>query len=719
MTKWVDAPVIGGAYSDDTRPWSVQDTVNYIPVAAERPGTRSMKMLRGAPGLVPFADLGTDAPIRGMRNVEGLLLAVSSNKLFKIAPTAAVTDLGDIPGVSRVSMAHNQITNGNQVAIANGVGGYVYNTTSGVLAPITDPGFPGAISFDYADSYITGIEPGRRFAFTSDLADATSYNTLDEYEAEGSPDLLVGQIVTHREWWLFGKRTIEPYQNTGASTGTWQRASGTVLEVGAASPYAIVNLDNSVFWLGNDGIVYRANGYTPVPVSTRPIEQAISQCDLTKAFAFTYEDRGHKIFYLTFQDGKTWGYDVTTQEWHRRKSKSLDRWRINALVEWNGMWIAGDYQNGKLYRLDWSVATEDGQTLERRRITGVLHDNQNPVIVNAIALVFDTGQPQTEYPGIPLNITGNAPAGTVGISYSYHYLATGGTAPLAYAIVIGELPDGITLDEGTGTISGTPTTVTDPTSFRVQVTDHDGSTAYVDDSIAVISVAFESVVLSDIPILYLPLNETSGSIASDLTGNNHNGTYSGSLVHSPVELRPGSRCLQVGNSGNGWVTIPDRGYGTLFEGTSWSVEVIAHRLGSGGGSSESIFGKYKSPNLGYVQFAIQGVQSLPDKPLGQMYQNNDGQIAVASDGTELSSPAIYGLERDGTSLNFYINGSIAGSMAASLPGEDNGSQPLTIGGEPNFPTSYQFNGYISDASVYDHALGEERFLAHAQAAGFA
>jgi hypothetical protein len=390
-------PLVGGAYADDNRPWSHQDCVNYIPVRAEREGTRSPAMLRGLPGLVAFSTLESGeivgGPIRGARNVEGRLFVVSGQYLFSVDTKGNATSLGSIPGVKRCSLSHNQIAGGNQLVIANGQSGYVYDTTTGTLSQITDEAFPGAISFDFVDGYILGIEPARRFAFTSDLAAATSYSSLDRYEAEGSPDLLVGQAVTHREWWLMGERTIEPFINTGATEGTFQRAQGTVMEVGLASTHAVAVMDNSVFWLGNDGIVYRAQGYTPQRISTHAIEQAIARCNLAQAFAFTFEDRGHKVFYLTFPDGQTWGYDAASGDWHRRSSYGLDRWRINTLTYWNGSWIAGDYTTNKLYKLDWNVQQEDGQPMERRRLTGVQHDGHNALILNGVALEVDTGLP--------------------------------------------------------------------------------------------------------------------------------------------------------------------------------------------------------------------------------------------------------------------------------------------------------------------------------------
>lgn len=393
--RYVELPLAGGSYADEARPWTSQETINYLVVPAERPGTRSKALMRQVPGMVKFCDT-ENSPVRGMHNAEGVFLAVVGNTLYQINPNGTSTSRGHIPGVGRVSMEHNQRQSGNQVAIANGISGYVFDTSNNSLVQITDDGFPGALSFVYLDSSILGIEPARRFAFWSDLADATSYNTLNQTEAEASPDKLVGQVVTHAEWWLMGERTIEPFIDNGGNTGTFTRQQGTIIERGLAAPFAVSVLDNTVFWLGNDGIVYRATGYTPTRISTHAIEQAISHSDLTKAFAFIYEDRGHSIFYLTFQDGKTFGFDVSSGEWHRRKSKGLDRWRINDLVNWNGAWYAGDFSNGVIYQLDWDANSENGEEMERSRVPGVLADSGNKIIVNRLDIVIDTGHVSKE-----------------------------------------------------------------------------------------------------------------------------------------------------------------------------------------------------------------------------------------------------------------------------------------------------------------------------------
>lgn len=389
--RWQPFPLVGGAYTDDAKPWSAQDTVNLIPEVAGTGDALSPVGLRSAPGLASFATT-ENAPVRGLYDVEGTLFGVVGRTLYRVR-SGLVTSLGTIPGVDRVSIAHNQITGGNEVVIANGSTGYVYNTVTEALAQITDPGFIGAKVVDYADQYIVGVEPMGRFWFHSDLAAATSYNTLDRYEAEGEPDRIVTLVVTHGDVLVLGKRTGEFFYNTGAATNTFARRDGTSMEVGCASAHAARRLDNSTIWLGNDGVVYRLDGYSPRRISTHAIEQALSRGALSDAFAFTYNDRGHAIYYLTVPDGQTWGYDVSTDLWHRRQSKGMTRWRVSALVRSDGRWIAGDAFDGSLYTLDWTIATERGEPMDCRRVAGPLHDNGNRLGLNALRVDIDTGKP--------------------------------------------------------------------------------------------------------------------------------------------------------------------------------------------------------------------------------------------------------------------------------------------------------------------------------------
>ena len=486
---WRPFALAGGCYEDDTLPWSAQDTVNWIPVMAEVEGTRTPVMLRGVPGLSPTAANGdafsafdssgarrSGVVFRGAYNADGVFLLVQGTTCYRYnGDWKAPTVVGTVPGVGRVTFAHNQITGGSQIVIANGTAGYVYNTVDGTFAQITDEAFPGAKSVDYIDSYIVAVEPGGRYWFTSDLADATSYNALNRYEAESAPDKIVGLIVSHNEVIVFGERTMEFYYDSGADTVTFQRRSGTQTEVGAASQHAIVKLDNTVYWLGNDGIVYMLNGYTPVRISKHPIEQQIERVDISKCFALVYEDRGHKIVYFTFPDGLTWGYDVSTQVWHRRKSYGLKRWRANTLTKWGTKWYAGDYTNGSLCTMDWGVNTENFAPLVAERKAAVIQAEMNRFRLSAVDLSVDS-QKSVEVGGVPaLTVSGDVPDSSQNAYVHAQYAVSDALGPYVVTLDSGALPAGLSLSSN-GRVDGQYTTQ-GSFSWAIRATDLTGRTA--------------------------------------------------------------------------------------------------------------------------------------------------------------------------------------------------------------------------------------------------
>lgn len=453
------ADLIGAFYADDSLLWSAQDCVNWLPTVAMQKGTRTEAKLATPPGLSYFTQCG-DGPIRGARDVEGKLFVVSGNELYEVAYNGTPTLRGTIPGVGLVSMSHNKRGYGNQLLIVNGDAGYVWNTSASTLTRITDEGYPGAVQVDYLDHYLIQVEPWGRFWFHSNLDNATDYNTLDQYDAEAAPDKMIGIAANQLEAVVFSQKTIEFFANTGAATGTFQ-SKRIVIERGCASRHTIVKLDNTLMWLGNDGIFYRLNGYGAQPISTGPIHRAIAGFDWANAFGFVWEDKGYKVAYWTFPDGQTWGYDATQPpgyQWHRRESFGLNRWRLNTCTGWQRRWIGGDYRTGVLYLLDWSAQHEMGEPLVSERTGGTANANQNAVICPYVEFLFDTGGPAWDgESGLPpaLSITGDIPNGFVGDAASGTYTVTGGVMPYgAIAVLTGTLPPGITLDPD-GSYSGT------------------------------------------------------------------------------------------------------------------------------------------------------------------------------------------------------------------------------------------------------------------------
>jgi len=394
--RYQQIDILGGYHKDKARSWSNEDTCNWLPTISRAQNSLTRAMLKMPPGLLKFATMDggefSSGPIRGMRNVEGALFVVSGTTLFEVSKTGVSTPRGEIPGTGRVVMSHNQFSTGYQLLVENGQGqgGYVWSTAAGTFEKITDEGYPGGISTDYLDSYLLSVEPFGRFWFHSDLANATSYNTLDRYESEASPDKIVGLVAFQFEVMVFNRTTIEFFYNAGTQTGTFQNKRA-VINRGCASGQTIKRFAGTVLWLGDDGVVYMLDGYNAIPISDASVEQAIAGLNWGQSFAFTWEDKGYKVYYLTFPDGQTFGFDLVNKSWHRRQSYGRDNWRVSDTVYWNGAWYAGDRYTNTIWRLDWDYPFEGDQPIVRERVSSAMWDNQNRLVVNSIELVLDTG----------------------------------------------------------------------------------------------------------------------------------------------------------------------------------------------------------------------------------------------------------------------------------------------------------------------------------------
>jgi hypothetical protein len=357
-------PILGGSYAARSVNAADNRMINLYPEAVPE-GGKELGFLTRAPGLRLLATAGT-GPIRGAHRINGTKgYVVSGQKLYSVSASWAVTELGTVSGSGPVSMADN----GTQLFIACNPGGYIYNATTGVFGAITDPDFPGAPKVGYLDGYFVFIQPDTQKIWVTALLDGTSIDALEFASAEGAPDNLVSLIIDHREAWLFGSDSIEVWYNAGGADFPLARIQGAFIEAGCIATHSVAKMDNSVFWLSSDargnGIVYRANGYTPQRISNHAIESALNgYSSLSDAIAYTYQQEGHSFYVLTFPtDSKTWAFDAATNEWTERAGLTdglLTRHRSNCQMSFGGEIVVGDFENGNIYALDTTTYADNG-----------------------------------------------------------------------------------------------------------------------------------------------------------------------------------------------------------------------------------------------------------------------------------------------------------------------------------------------------------------------
>jgi outer membrane protein assembly factor BamB len=141
----------------------------------------------------------------------------------------------------------------------------------------------------------------------------------------------------------------------------------------------------------------------------------------------------------------------------------------------------------------------------------------SPTVANGI-LYGSSLNDNVEAFGLPVSLgTPYIPVGQVGIPYSLQLAATGGVAPYAWTAA-GKLPAGLSLNENTGLISGTPTTQASY-SFTVTATDSEST----QDS----ATATFSITISGMPKI------TTTSLPAATMGSAYSTTVKVTAGHSP------------------------------------------------------------------------------------------------------------------------------------------------------------------------------------------
>jgi hypothetical protein len=180
--------------------------------------------------------------------------------------------------------------------------------------------------------------------------------------------------------WLFGTKTTEVYQNTGAALFPFQRLPGAIIETGCAAQATIQEIDNALFWLGadenGDAIVWKTNGYSAQRVSTQAIELKISEStDVNESYAWVYHERGHAFYVLQVRGlNTTLCLDVSTGLWHERVYRDPvtgeEKQHLGLChVFFDKKHLVADRLVNKIYRMGLDIYSDNGSPLIKKRIS--------------------------------------------------------------------------------------------------------------------------------------------------------------------------------------------------------------------------------------------------------------------------------------------------------------------------------------------------------------
>jgi hypothetical protein len=214
--------------------------------------------------------------------------------------------------------------------------------------------------------------------------------------------------------------------------------------------------------------------------------------------------------------------------------------------------------------------------------------------------------------------------------------------------------------------------------------------------------SYAATVLSDGPIAYWRLDDTTTAAAKDFSGNGHDGTYVGGVtlgVQGAIVGDPDTATQFDGNSGEMVATVP-----SSFDFTGnepYSVEVWAKPASNSAGMG--IVGKsaYAPDAGGYLGWYVACDNS---GYLGNWRNNVETGDPAPAPGVFVHVVATY----DGTSLVLYVNGQELASNATSAALLATNA-PVTAGVVANWG---RFTGVLDEIAVYDKVLSQARIAAH-------
>lgn len=400
---------IGPSHTSQSRIADAQRTMNWIPEVMEEQGSKARVVLYPTPGLGVAKATFAEAPGRAISEVASRCFTVQGGAFYELSSTYGATKLNPSADMAvdnnPATIANNG--EGKQIFITSGGAGYLYDFTD-LAAPtfttvLTGTGSDHVTVGDHLDGFFLALNVQLSQFRISGLSNGATWDGLDFVQRSDASDPWKGMISQGGEIWLIGTKTGGVWYNAGTSPFPFALRTESFFEVGLLATFSLARFDNSIAWLGASeqgrGIVYRASGYTPVRISTHPIEEAIhGYAVVDDAVGWSYEDRGHIYYVLDFPTaGATWVYDASTKMWHERGKwdTTYGIWRgYRARYHANAFnrHLVCDWLVGGVYELSSSVYTDaGGDILRRARRTSHVANENKQITIDQVEIELERG----------------------------------------------------------------------------------------------------------------------------------------------------------------------------------------------------------------------------------------------------------------------------------------------------------------------------------------
>jgi hypothetical protein len=364
-----------GAYRRDRGGLPEMRLVNMFVEAT--PSSDQGVTLQSRPGLASYASVGA-GPVSGGFAQDGTFsgdsFSISGGALYR-----GTTLIGPIDGSGPISFA----ASATELLVAAGSQLWRYNGTT--LAAVTFPDSANVTAIAFLKGYFLAARADSHKLYFSGVLNGNSWDALDFVSAESKPDTIRGVFKVRDEVWLAGGETVEFFAPTGDGDAPFQAIEARQYDKGMLAVGAGALADNTLFFVGSDGLVYRG-GAIPDRVSDNGIEERIGQSASIACLGFVFE--GHTFFGIRTDSGD-YLFDAATKQWSNFETHGLGRWLARSA------WMVGDtpyfghYSDGTVLQFDGWL--DDGDPLVRL-FTAAAPINGGTAIIDNLRIWANVGR---------------------------------------------------------------------------------------------------------------------------------------------------------------------------------------------------------------------------------------------------------------------------------------------------------------------------------------
>lgn len=355
-------------------------------------GGPSQVVWRRSPGLTRANLTGSFSHTRGFQDNGTNALWILDNEVLAIDGSFGLTPLGSLTGSDFVTAARNNNATPDMVVVTS-VGCFnLFGASAPTAFADADlPGSPTSVC-DFDGYFVWSFADGHIYA--SDL-NSVNVNALSFNIEQG---LIVRRVVRYSgRLFAFGDKWTGVYRDAGTTPFPFARE--VTIPRGIIGTHAVAGWEtgwaNQLIFVGDDFIVYRLDGYTPVPIGTpdvsRDIQAAILAGQRANIVAYVYTLDKNPFWVVTVKDRFTWEYNAISGEWNERRSYARECWKGVKSLRFADRWLIGDDTTGELYYIDGNYFLEGADFLTWEIQSGVMAAFPHTISVNRASFNMTVG----------------------------------------------------------------------------------------------------------------------------------------------------------------------------------------------------------------------------------------------------------------------------------------------------------------------------------------